>query len=142
MAVASASTVDDGTAPGKFDLFLWLALSAMGSWLLLAITNHITQNIASIPFLWMLPLTLYLASFIICFDHERWYDRAFWIAPALSLLVAGAYGLQSDEITLNARVAVPLYALYEISVFVSAFIHRRKERRRARLDGEQSGAPA
>ena len=61
---------------------LWLALPAMGTWLLLAVTNHITQNIASIPFLWMLPLTLYLATFIICFDHARWYHRGFWVAGA------------------------------------------------------------
>ena len=54
---------------------LFSALPAMGTWLLLAVTNHITQNIASIPFLWLLPLTLYLLSFIICFDHERWYHR-------------------------------------------------------------------
>jgi hypothetical protein len=89
---------------------LWLALPAMGTWLLLAVTNHITQNIASVPFLWMVPLTLYLASFIISFDHERWYHRGVWIVPAFALLVAGAYGLQNDDVTLNVKIAVPLYA--------------------------------
>ena len=89
---------------------LWLALPAMGTWLLLAVTNHITQNIASIPFLWMLPLTLYLASFIIAFDHERWYERLIWIIPAFTLLVCCAYGLTTDDVTLNVKIAVPLYA--------------------------------
>ena len=53
----------------------WLALAAMGSVMLLAVTNHITQNISSVPFLWVLPLALYLVSFILAFDHPRWYIR-------------------------------------------------------------------
>ena len=96
--------------PARRVIAMWLALPAMGTWLLLAVTNHITQNIASIPFLWMLPLTLYLATFIICFDHERWYHRGVWVAPALVLLAVAAYGLQTDNITLNVKIAVPLYA--------------------------------
>src|SRR5688500_18536482 len=40
---------------------LWLALSATGSVLLLAVTNHLTQNVAAVPLLWLVPLTLYLA---------------------------------------------------------------------------------
>src|SRR4051812_18709298 len=67
-ADASAPTADVAApAPTRFDHFLWLALSAMGSWMLLAIPNHITQNIASIPFLWLVPLSLYLLTFILCF---------------------------------------------------------------------------
>ena len=106
----------------------WLALPAMGTWLLMAVTNHITQNIASVPFLWMLPLTLYLASFIICFDHERWYRRGVWVAPALALLVACAYGLQTDDVTLNLKVAVPLYSggLFAWCVFCHGELARRK----------------
>ena len=106
----------------------WLALPAMGTWLLMAVTNHITQNIASVPFLWMLPLTLYLASFIICFDHERWYHRGVWVAPALALLVACAYGLQTDDVTLNVRIAVPLYTggLFAWCVFCHGELARRK----------------
>jgi hypothetical protein len=96
--------------PGWTTVALWLALPAMGTWLLLAVTNHITQNIASVPFLWMLPLTLYLASFIISFDHERWYHRGIWIVPVFALLVAASYGLQTDDVTLNVKIAVPLYA--------------------------------
>lgn len=97
-------------SPSVGRMLLWLALPAMGTWLLLAVTNHITQNIASIPFLWMLPLTLYLASFIITFDHERWYHRGIWVLPALALLVLCAYGLTTDDVTLNVKIAVPLYA--------------------------------
>jgi hypothetical protein len=51
----------------------WVALPACASLMLLAATNHICQYVAVIPFLWVVPLSLYLASFIIAFDHERWY---------------------------------------------------------------------
>ncbi len=114
--------------PGWRAMAWWLALPAMGTWLLMAVTNHITQNIASVPFLWMLPLTLYLASFIICFDHERWYHRGVWVAPALALLVAAAYGLQTDDVTLNLRIAVPLYSggLFAWCVFCHGELARRK----------------
>jgi len=51
------AAADAAPTPGEYAL--WLALSALGSVLLLAATSHITQNIASVPFLWVLPLTLY-----------------------------------------------------------------------------------
>ena len=55
--------------------FFWIALPACASILLLAITNHLTQNIAAIPFLWILPLSIYLLSFILCFESAWWYRR-------------------------------------------------------------------
>jgi hypothetical protein len=54
---------------------LWLLLAACASALLLATTNLLCQEITSIPLLWVLPLSLYLLSFILCFDHPRWYRR-------------------------------------------------------------------
>ncbi len=84
---------------------LWLALSAMGSVMLLAVTNHITQNISSVPFLWVLPLAIYLSSFILAFDHPRWYLRPLFVALLLGLLPAMAYYIPS----LDLKVAVPLY---------------------------------
>lgn len=57
------------------DKLLWLALPAIASMLLLATTNKLSQEVAVIPFLWVLPLSLYLLTFIISFDHARWYHR-------------------------------------------------------------------
>ena len=54
---------------------LWVVLPASASVLLFAGTSELTQNTAPIPFLWVLPLALYLLSFIICFDSELWYRR-------------------------------------------------------------------
>jgi spermidine synthase len=70
----------------RFDGLFWLLLPACASVLLLATTNKICQDIAVIPFLWILPLGLYLLSFIICFDNPRWYRRlAFGLALAAAL---------------------------------------------------------
>jgi SAM-dependent methyltransferase len=75
---------------------LWLLLPACASLLLLAITNHLSQNVAAIPLLWVLPLSLYLLSFILCFEGSGWYRRN----PYLQLLVVAlggmAYGLTVD----------------------------------------------
>lgn len=51
----------------------WIALPALASVMLLVVTNHVCQDIAVVPFLWVLPLSLYLASFIVCFDSPQWY---------------------------------------------------------------------
>ena len=56
---------------------LWCTLAATGSLLLLAVSNHITQNIAAVPLLWIVPLTIYLLTFILCFDSSGWYRREF-----------------------------------------------------------------
>ncbi len=62
-------------SPSTGRRFAWLGLAACASVLLLSVTNQICQEIAVIPFLWVLPLSIYLVSLIICFDNERWYRR-------------------------------------------------------------------
>jgi spermidine synthase len=70
----------------RSDKFLWVFLPMVASLLLVATTNKLTQEVAVIPFLWVLPLALYLVSFIVCFDHERWYERV----PYFGLTMLGA----------------------------------------------------
>ncbi len=77
---ATAQTVSetkDTTAerPTLRRRLLWFFLAAVPSIMLLATTNQVCLDVASIPFLWILPLTLYLLTFIISFAHERWYLR-------------------------------------------------------------------
>ena len=64
--------------PRWFQRVLWLLLPACASLVLLATTNHVCQDVAVVPFLWVVPLSLYLLTFIICFDHSRWYVRPLW----------------------------------------------------------------
>jgi len=97
------------------DQVQWLLLSAMGSVMLLAVTNHITQNIASVPFLWVLPLALYLVTFILAFDHPRWYVRPVFIAALGGLIPAMAWAIPS----LDLQIAAPLYF---VGMFVACMV--------------------
>jgi SAM-dependent methyltransferase len=72
--------------PTAMRSLLWCSLAATGSVLLLSVTNHITQNIAAVPLLWLAPLTLYLLTFILCFESERWYQRE-WLLPAIAAML-------------------------------------------------------
>ncbi len=86
---------------------LWVLLPALASVLLLATTNHVCQDVAVIPFLWVLPLSLYLLTFIICFEHERWYQRWLWVPPALLLLLAASVYHTMMEWTDGSTVTLP-----------------------------------
>ena len=72
----------------KTQVAWWLALSATGSVLLLAVTNHLTQNVAAVPLLWLVPLTLYLVTFIIAFEGRNWY-RPEWLWPFVLVWLCG-----------------------------------------------------
>lgn len=92
---ASLAIADDPEAASEPDetitawrKLLWIALPAAASALFLATTNQLTEDIAVVPFLWILPLGLYLLSFIICFDKDQWYSRA-WYVTALAVAVPG-----------------------------------------------------
>jgi len=87
--VALASREYEVAVPtAKVDVFLWIAFSACGSMLLLSLTSQMCQDVAVVPFLWILPLSLYLLTFVIAFDHERWYLRTLAIP-----LAAAAVGM-------------------------------------------------
>lgn len=90
--------------PTAGSYILWLALPALASFMLVAGTNHLCQDVASVPFLWVLPLSLYLISFIICFDHERWYQRLVFAVVALAGLYISAsmYSLEFKKPLSNA----------------------------------------
>lgn len=114
--------------PGWQRIALWISLSAMGSWMLLAITNHITQNIAAIPFLWILPLTLYLLSFVLCFESDRWYRRSILLIPTFVLLALCSFGLQEARLGFDIKAAIPLYCA---GLFITCmFLHGEMARLR------------
>ncbi len=73
-------------SPGWWRRVLWVLLPAVASAMLLATTNHVCQDVAVVPFMWVVPLSLYLITFIICFEHERWYARPIWAVLALAVI--------------------------------------------------------
>ncbi len=100
---------------GEYDVarhrpLIWIGLAACASTLWLAVANHLSQEVAAIPFLWILPLSLYLLSFILCFEGSGWYRRpwfrvllpAAWIAVCYRLSLGGASGGLQWEIPILA----------------------------------------
>lgn len=88
---------------------LWAALAACGSALLLSVTNHISQNIAAVPLLWIIPLSLYLLTFIICFEGHNWYRRGFFLRLLAVALASMAYGIAPGRGNLPPYVLIPLF---------------------------------
>jgi hypothetical protein len=71
--VSETAATPSAPAPTWKHKLQWFSLSALGALMLLAISRFITADLAPVPLLWMLPLAVYLLSFVICFDHPRWY---------------------------------------------------------------------
>jgi SAM-dependent methyltransferase len=100
-------------------LALWVVLAACPTILLMAITSHLTQNVAPVPFLWVLPLVLYLLSFILCFEGGNWYKRG-WYLP---LFIAWLAVMSADQVKTidDSGVWFPL-VLYSCGLFVACML--------------------
>src|SRR2546426_744573 len=94
---AEATATEGGaSSPGKMLCGLWLALAACGSLSFLATTNQLCREVAVVPFLWVLPLSLYLLSFILCFARKNWYSRR-WLHPAFGAALLCVVLLRDPE---------------------------------------------
>lgn len=97
------------SAPDRTTRWLWLALPACGVVLLYGTTNHLTQNLAAIPFLWVIPLSLYLLSFVLCFGPRSFYRRGI-VLKLLAVALGGmAYSLGPDFVNAGLELLLPLY---------------------------------
>lgn len=90
---------------------VWITLSALGVVILLAATNQLTKDVAVVPLLWIIPLTLYLLSFVMTFGVPRLYHRPFWGLVLVISAFAVTYLLNQD------------YADGEINLFIQIFIY-------------------
>ncbi len=106
------SAPQESLAPSPATYLSWLVLAACPSILLLAITNHLTQDIAPMPFLWIVPLVLYLLSFILCFERRNYYRRAIFIPLTVLALAGMDYLLVGDfDSRSKVRLLAPLFSL-------------------------------
>ena len=105
-----------------------MALAATGSYLLLAVSNHICQNIASIPLLWIVPLSIYLLTFILCFDGEGWYRRETFLAVLAAALGVMAWTLADVDLThrLALQIGVFCVGLFIACMFCHGELARLK----------------
>ena len=113
---ATVHAAEDGPTRGR--IWLWLSLPACGTVLLMATTNKITQDVSVVPFLWVVPLGLYLLSFILSFDSPRWYSRT-WYAWALLPCWGGVYGVLDRGVEAPISVQV---VVYSVTLFVTCMV--------------------
>ena len=126
LALADASWVPSGMAqgtaeapaptPGWVQQLIWVALAACPSMLMVADTSFMTENIAPIPLMWVLPLALYLLSFIICFEMPSWYKRVVWLPLFVLSLTLLAYlpNLRMGEWPVALSVGLNLLSFFVV----------------------------
>jgi hypothetical protein len=108
--LASHAESEPTARPTIWTVLFWLGLAMCGATLLLATTNQISQEIAVVPFLWVAPLSIYLLTFILAFEHPRWYRRSFF-AVAAGIFGPAACAVQVAAIGLSARIQIGIYLL-------------------------------
>lgn len=109
-APASEETEPAPPAPAWALPLLWVGLAAVPAILLLTVTTHLTQDVAAIPFLWIVPLVLYLLTFILCFEASRLYWRWFYLPLAAAALFGVAWLAASDSNSLSLPQSIAGYA--------------------------------
>ncbi len=114
--------------PTSNEKMVWLLTAACGALLLSAVTSHLSQNIAAIPLLWIIPLTIYLLTFVIAFNGGKLYVR--WLVVGLLPLALGGVGylISNPDEAPPIRTTVPAIcaALFIACLFCHGELHRRR----------------
>lgn len=103
------------------DKLLWIAFPACGSILLLALTSQMCQDVAVVPFLWVVPLSLYLLTFVIAFDHDRWYLRTV-VIPLAAISVGLVVTLLHREFADSEMFILSQIAIYCLAIFFCCLV--------------------
>ena len=90
---------------------LWATLAGTASLLLLAVSNHITQNIAAVPLLWIVPLSIYLLTFILCFDGRSWYHREMFLAMFAAGASVMGWTLADPKLTHDLELQIGVFCI-------------------------------
>lgn len=96
---------------------IWMSLAACSSALLLGVTNDLCQNIAPIPLLWIIPLAIYLVSFVLCFDYERLFKPAAYQVLLPTALIGLVWAEANAAMTIKLAIPIYLSCLFIICMF-------------------------
>ena len=105
-------------APGWRLRLRWLALAAVPSSLLLSVTSYATTDLVALPLLWVMPLAIYLLTFILAFSRRQPLSarRMLWLQPLLLVPLMAEMFLTTEG---SALVLIPIHALL---FFVTALV--------------------
>ena len=102
-------------------ILLWLALSAVPSGLMLSTTTHLTTDLFAMPLLWVIPLGLYLLSFVVAFAEARGLCRLVTALALPVVLLAGGHAMTSA----SGGTLVPAFASVGLLFVVCVALHGR-----------------
>ena len=108
--------------------WLWIALAACASTLWLATANYLGQQVAAMPFLWVVPMAVYLLSFILCFEADGWYRPALfrWLMPVAWIAICSRIALEGSDGGLQWEIPVFSAALFICCMFCHGELARSK----------------
>ncbi|VWX53757.1 spermidine synthase [Novosphingobium sp. 9U] len=112
-----------GERIGARRVLLWLALSAVPSGLLLSTSTHLTTDIFAMPLLWVIPLGLYLLSFVFAFSDRRAIAHVISILAPAAVIFAGSFAMVSTSAGTMAAALAALLLLFEVSVALHARLY-------------------
>jgi hypothetical protein len=136
VAAALPAGLKPAPTPTWRDAAAWVALAAVPSGLLVAVTAHISTDIAAVPLLWVVPLSLYLLSFVIVFSRRPVLPHRFVVAiqPLFVVALAATMVLPAETLAAifgSTKAIVPLVALHLGTFFVCVLVcHGELARRR------------
>jgi spermidine synthase len=112
--VPTAVIAEEEAAPTKSQRFRWVILAAVPCSLMLSITTYISSEIAAVPLLWVIPLALYLVTFILAFAKRRWSGEraARVLVPFLVAVVM--------VMAMGATTPIPLLVILHLVCFFLA----------------------
>jgi hypothetical protein len=122
-----AATMEAAAAPGWGDTAWWVFLTAVPSGLLIAVTAHIATDVAAVPLLWVLPLALYLITFVIVFQTRPFIPHALVVKvqPLFILALVAAFVLGPIE-SIVASIALHLSVFFVCVLMCHGELARRR----------------
>ncbi|MBB5345006.1 fused MFS/spermidine synthase [Tunturibacter empetritectus] len=108
-APAPTGTIEETQAPAPAPArakWLWFLLPMAAAMQLSAVTSHLTVNIAAIPLLWMLPLAIYLLTFILAFESPALYRRGIVVRLLVVMLAGLGYAISKTDVSLPIGIAI------------------------------------
>jgi hypothetical protein len=109
--------LSEGSRPRIGTLLLWIGLAACATTLLISVTSQITQEVAVVPFLWIIPLTIYLATFILAFSGNRWYSRQVYLIAFFVILLLTQMLLELPVSSLGVQILI-----YSLALFIACML--------------------
>jgi len=108
----------------------WVGLAFIPSSLMLGVTDYMTTDLASVPLLWVLPLAIYLGTFILVFARDPFYLPD-WSRTLLPVAVLILLGVSVSELWMSILIALHLLTFF----FVAMFFHGELAKDRPHTSG-------